>query len=115
MSATQDKSQKVAFVYSNLYHLYRKGKQAASSAVIKAESIQNPTHERVALQTTIRPYRPIELLMKRMDRAQDQASQPHPVESLKHNLKTLNEVHSRLKFMLGELEDLMKDDEKKKP
>lgn len=113
MSASQDRTQKVAFVYSNLYHIYQKGKRAASGAVIKAEDLQS--NEKVAIQTSIRPYKPIELMMKRMD--QQQAAQPaqsHPVESLKRNLKSLNEVHSRLKFMLGELEDLMQNDEKKK-
>lgn len=38
MSATRDKSQKTTFVYSNLYQLYRKGKEAATEASVPVES-----------------------------------------------------------------------------
>lgn len=36
-------------------------------------------------------------------------SQSKSIEDLKHNLKTLNDLHSRLRFMLQELEDLIRD------
>ena len=34
MSASRDQSQKIAFVYSNLYSLYQKGKSAAKEAEV---------------------------------------------------------------------------------
>lgn len=62
MSDNKDDSQKVVFVYSNLYQIYQKGK----------------------------------------------AKQPvEAISSLKENLKSLNDLHQRLKFMLTELEELM--------
>lgn len=67
MSAERDNSQKVTFVYSNIYKIYQKGKD-------KEESPK-----------------------------ENQA-----VINLKDNLKALNDLHQRLKFMLTELEELIK-------
>ena len=50
MSATRDPSQKHTFVYSNLYHLYQKGKVAAQAAVIPAVNPANPGEYLDALQ-----------------------------------------------------------------
>lgn len=138
MSATQDKSQKITFVYSNLYEIYRKGKQAASEApaapaeghvgsgaVLKAGDLREPT---LAIPR-VKNYEPTEFLAKRMAAAAAKpqilpASLPRTVarpaslppvrknealESLKENLKSLNDLHSRLRFMLQELEELVKD------
>ena len=61
MSATRDKSQKTTFVYSNLYQIYRQGKEAAltKGIVIKPENIKDPL--------AVRPFRPAELLGKRIE------------------------------------------------
>ena len=126
MSATQDKTQKVAFVYSNLYQIYKKGKNAAqqaavpteqafvvrgSKAVLKSEDLRNVEH-----------YKPAEFIAKRVARPEVIAARQQPVhalhashtsneavESLKKNLKSLNDLHSRLRFMLQEIEDLVKE------
>ena len=134
MSATRDKNQKVAFVYSNLYQLYRKGTEAAQSApqpkpssspvssgpvssgIIKGDVLKSG--ELSSPHAAVQPYRPVELMAKRQGIHQGaKAVLPRPslaapnesIQSLKDNLKALNDLHSRLRFMLQELEDLVKE------
>jgi hypothetical protein len=140
MSATRDQSQKVAFVYSNLYQIYQKGKNAAQSAdissvspavipadqasslvsesapvvvsksqILKADDLHKPEFSSVK----IAEYNPAAFIGKRVARPQSlppvQNAQPTAaVSSLKENLKALNDLHSRLRFMLQELEELVK-------
>lgn len=66
MSATRDQSQKIGFVYSNLYDIYKKGKVPADN------------NEKA-------------------------------IAKLEENLKELNTLHARLKKMIVELEDLVKE------
>lgn len=148
MSATRDDTQKISFVYSNLYEIYRKGKKAAQSApsfvpamparadsefkpttgvVIKAEDMKAfaPTiRELPVAKPEIEEYRPVELLGKKLTMVPPAppampasltakipaapARAQSAVESLKGNLKNLNELHTRLQFMLKEIEELMK-------
>src|SRR4051794_20411356 len=91
MSATRDKSQKFQFVYSNLYSIYKKGKEAAKEAAVADTAISaNPagfgltTSNRVlksgdahaASVSTVSPvappriseYSPMELIGKRVNR-----------------------------------------------
>ncbi len=136
MSATRDKSQKITFVYSNLYQLYRKGKDAAVSSdpqaiirgdipasasgqVLKAESLYD-----AASSPKVRSYDPALLLAKRVASKevpvvgsviQKPASvasgaqiQNQALTSLRQNLDSLNDLHARLRFMLQELEELIK-------
>ena len=130
MSATRDKSQKIAFVYSNLYQLYKKGKDAATEAevpqtslrgldsgrVLKAEDLSAPLAVRAPFAPQVNEYRPAELLAKRIVAKPEalRAVAPAPshtqaLSSLKENLQTLNDLHARLRFMLKELEDLVKE------
>ncbi|MFL5813208.1 MAG: hypothetical protein ACJ763_06495 [Bdellovibrionia bacterium] len=138
MSANRDTSQKTTFVYSNLYQLYRKGKEAAEQAPATTPEAQassqaifqlpNPmgtlASEKNVLKTgdlkaeaapAVSAYQPPSLLAKRIvDKPQALKQQPMPaqsaaIESLKANLKTLNDLHSRLKFMLEELQELVKE------
>lgn len=148
MSASRDQNQKITFLYSNLYQLYRKGKEAAkkapdhsfprpfsldedvarmraaaekagpSSRVLKTENLKAPTAVAAApvatatAPTTIREYRPAELLGKRVAPPASAANlkvQENALESLKQNLKSLNDLHSRLRFMLQELEELVQE------
>ncbi len=133
MSATLDKTQKTTFVYSNLYHLYKKGRDAAQSAdlssplatgrVLKAENAKDPAFK-------IEAFQPAEFLAKRLPQVSEAAapapqaplkavyaakpsvllqSQNQALTSLKDNLKSLNDLHARLRFMLKELEDLVKE------
>jgi hypothetical protein len=169
MSATRDKSQKVAFVYSNLYKIYRDGKNAAQEAggVVKSEAAATSPQAEVSSSPLVVPtgvspgltrsnavlkagdvavdgipgapkidtYSPASLLGKRVRKPESLAASeiigeripaapraaavaaPRPsfpasnpaLESLKDNLKALNSLHSRLRFMLQELEELVKE------
>jgi hypothetical protein len=139
MSATRDKSQKTTFVYSNLYQLYRKGKEAAQ----KAEAEPNPSFH--VLKTgdlkapKIEEFTPPEFIGKRIEQAESAKSQgltlnlspvaarvlstetvkmtevqnrshDSALASLKQNVQTLQDLHSRLRFMLKELEELSRDE-----
>lgn len=149
MSANRDTSQKTTFVYSNLYQLYRKGKEAADQAQVPtqasapvanaAESVAdlrqavfqlpNPMgalpSEKNVLKSgdlkaqaapAVNAYEPPSLLAKRivekpqaLKQAQQMPAQSAAIQSLKDNLKTLNDLHARLKFMLEELQELVKE------
>lgn len=112
MSASQDKSQKFTFVYSNLYQIYRKEKEVA---------VHRPSHQHVLKTADLResavrvePYSPTEFIRpKSVSVAQkpeiNLPSQREALEGLKKNLNTLNDLHSRLRFMLQELEELVKN------
>jgi hypothetical protein len=150
MSANRDTSQKTTFVYSNLYQLYRKGKEAAEQAQVPAQApvanaaesvadlrqavfqLPNPMgalpSEKNVLKSTdlkaqaapaVNAYEPPSLLAKRivekpqaLKQVQKNGMMPAQsaaIQSLKDNLKTLNDLHARLKFMLEELQDLVKE------
>jgi hypothetical protein len=119
MSATQDKSQKTTFVYSNLYQLYRKGKDAAEKAelgadpsfhVIKTADLKLQKLGEAAVK--IEEYSPQEFIGPRILSRAVQASpaQDSALASLKQNVKSLQDLHSRLRFMLKELEELSRDE-----
>lgn len=113
MSASQDKSQKFTFIYLNLYQLQKKMKEEVAPAsllkgsgqVLKAAEVQQGMTHRVDV------YRPASFLGKRIPQPQSLTSVPRNevVESLKENLKSLNDLHARLKFMLQELEEWVKE------
>jgi hypothetical protein len=154
MSATRDKSQKVAFVYSNLYQLYRKGRDAAvgadpqaviakykaqqpaagsemapgtqglsSGRVIKADDLRAasanggaPAKPEFEPAVAVRHYEPAALIGKRLPKPEaiTSAAGAHPIQnqalnSLKQNLNALQDLHARLRFMLQELEELVKE------
>lgn len=198
MSATRDKSQKIAFIYTNLYQVYKKGKDAAVAADVQPEKAEKDSakapnvHElnkgelafvrpfgaEVSSDKTrffelkreqkktkgvvknqviktedknaqphpylkIQEYKPLELAGKRIQVKRDaesfraapaimakpagaqalppkapvQAARAQPmnpqqseaIQSLKRNLDSLNDLHGRLRFMLQELEDLVKE------
>jgi hypothetical protein len=143
MSATRDKNQRVTFVYSNLYQIYRKGKEAAVSAdpeaviakykaaesgastlglssgkVLKAKDLNVAAPaESPQPAIAVRAYEPVELIGKRLPKPASLATltsahhvQNDALNSLKQNLNALNDLHSRLRFMLQELEDLVKEE-----
>jgi hypothetical protein len=115
MSATRDKSQKITFVFTNFHKLYKKGKDAAHGAqvpppfnpsahVLKAGDAYTTN---LSAPLAVREHRPAELIGKRL--AKPPVLQPTTaIVTLRENLKSLTELHSRLKFMLEELEDLVK-------
>ncbi|MDR3607032.1 MAG: hypothetical protein P4M08_06595 [Oligoflexia bacterium] len=142
MSATHDKSQRTTFVYSNLYQLYRKGKQAAQQAGEVESSRPDSFHVlkagdlKAESLVKIESFSPPEFLGKRVEAAREPALAPGlrveiarpglapavapsvaqatlvqnaALSSLKENVKALQDLHSRLRFMLKELEELAKE------
>lgn len=126
MSATRDPSQKHTFVYSNLYQLYQKGKVAAQAAKIPSpEPAPVPLHEssRAGLATgkvikadetiglRVRSHEPPRLLGKRLEvnRAtlspSVATSRRQAIQGLRDNLRQLQGLHERLRFMLKEIEE----------
>jgi hypothetical protein len=139
MSATRDKSQKITFVYSNLYSLYRKGfdraregatqdagAQVPSRAVEAANDLAGLRASAHAFESGVvikakdlkapraTAYTPAELLGKRIDKPtawvgqRPVAGAQDPLATLKQNLASLSDLQSRLRFMLKELEELIK-------
>jgi len=106
MSATQDKNQKAAFVYSNLYHLAKKDPHSLVLRVGNAKAL--PPGEGPSLSA--RDFFPTELIGKRIPKPDYlPKTNSEAIASLKDNLKNLKDLHSRLRFMLQELEDLVKE------
>jgi len=170
MSATRDKSQKIGFINTNLYQIYRKEKETSSQSsgqspageaapgdskdtpsqkkpepsiefdsgrVIKAKDLHEPSFGfSNSSNPKIREFNPASLIRNRIEKpealrksqveSQAEAQANHDLQkllqtpgraqeqnvalgSLKDNLKTLQQLHSRLRFMLKELEDLVKE------
>ncbi|MGK5089695.1 hypothetical protein WDW86_19255 [Bdellovibrionota bacterium FG-2] len=130
MSATYDKSQKIAFVYKSFHKLYHESKAQAqaqaqpqrspavppalpvgSGAVLKAAQVNQNSFGHL----NVAPFTAPHFIGKRVARpsvlpdALMVAPTNPALEGLKDNLKALNDLHSRLRFMLKELEDLIKD------
>lgn len=134
MSATRDPSQKHTFVYSNLYQLYQKGKVAAHAAqvpaparlkadetsraglttgrIIKADEMQNAVHGTAPIGLRVARHEPLNLLGKRIEAnrpAKMDLKRRAAVDGLRDNLKQLQGLHERLRFMLKEIEELTND------
>jgi len=140
MPANRDKNQKPTFVYSNLYHLYRKGVDAAKGAEASAMDAAPRAGLRPGLRTDInrqrqtvgrlnrshvlktgqivtdvrvRDYKPSELVgqsRRRQVTIAEGRKQVETVQELKSNLSDLKTMHSRLRVMLDELEKMVDED-----
>jgi len=98
MSANQDPNQKVKFLFP---HSPKGQTKTSYSHVIKAEDIRTSNLGSVR----VHPYSPAEIIGKKVNKP-DQV-QNEALENLKSNLKSLNDLQARLRFMLKELEDLI--------
>lgn len=136
MSATHDSSQKVTFVYTNLYQLFKKEQEELKDlktlqepAAPEAQAAPVPPVASTPLGLTrgvilksedirekkiqVSAYTPVELMGKRTIPkpavlSKPQLEQNQAVQSLRKNLGNLQDLHSRLKFMLTELDELVK-------
>ena len=131
MSATRDPSQKHTFVYSNLYQLYQKGKVAAHAAqvpaahaaeapeltrtglatgkIIKAEEMQAAMNSAGPVGLRVARHEAPRLLGKRIEANRPNkvdASRRQAIDGLRDNLRQLQGLHERLRFMLKEIEEL---------
>ena len=148
MSATRDSSQKVTFVYTNLFQLFKKEQQelnemqkpenqvapltVAAPLAAPAAKLETPPAAPVSAapmgltrgailksedirekKIQVSAYTPVELMGKRTIPkpailTKPQHEQNQAVQSLRKNLGNLQDLHSRLKFMLTELDELVK-------
>ena len=118
MSAYLDKSQGISFVYSNIYDLYVKAKEAKLDSpfvvdrpkVLKSESMDVNGVKSYEPKEFVRPQGVVE--------AEARAKETQPQEklgkaessisNLQKNLKDLSDAHERLRFLLQELDALTK-------
>lgn len=115
MSATRDKTQSVAFVYSNIYQIYKKAKTAnqetpaLNSRVIRADELTGKVDEELS-PLKIKKFEP-QKLQSQGGASNFSATPPAqtPFDELKTNINRLQDLHSKLRFMLQELEDLVKE------
>jgi hypothetical protein len=95
--------------------------KGCSGVVLKARDMHAGEIEtKPAVKPTVSPYVPSELkgrkvpmpealLAVRAASSRSMTPRNETIESLKQNLKNLNELHARLRFMLQELEELVKE------
>ena len=122
MSATRDRSQKIKLVVSNGNVLNRE-----SSSMIEGQSeqfslneLKLKAHQSHVIKADdlrkhhVHSYSDPEFSKKIRNKPayiQNSKAESHSpkntLEGLKQNLKTLNELHSRLRFMLKELEEIV--------
>lgn len=115
MSAYLDKSQGITFVYSNIFDLYKKAKEAKLDAPFVAERSRVLKNAPVA-----ESFQPSELVAPEGERtfavpmgvreAEEKAKlkESRPVANLQKNLADLSNAHEKLRFLLQELESLTK-------
>lgn len=116
--SVRDKSQKIGFVYTNIYQLYKKSQNAAAAPAA------GETNTAKALSSESRVWRPEQLEGIEIKTFQPRTLTPHaapaaspaqapqtaggnPFDDLKANLSRLQDLHAKLRFMLKELEDLV--------
>lgn len=116
--AHRDRSQQAGFVYTNIYELYKKAQSASvnlNSRVLRAEDIGSLRIKKFS-PPGLKPHQPIPAPRPVPVPAVDASSSarqpaprpdPNPFDDLKTNLTRLQDLHSRLRFMLKELEDLV--------
>lgn len=106
--ANRDKSQNAGFVYTNIYQLYKKAQNAtpsisSDSRVWRADAIGDIKISKFEPRT-LAPARPV---LATAAAATAAAPNPNPFDDLKQNMAKLQDLHSKLRFMLRELEDLV--------
>lgn len=129
MSANRDRNQRVAFVYSNFYQIYQKGKQAATEAPSIPSTGMTSAVIKAGDRREVETFQPLSLLVPKQTRGPAVLEEVKPtaaalssplesadkmqidaLKSLKDNMKSLNDLHSRLRFMLKELEELVREE-----
>lgn len=115
--ANRDQTQKVAFVYSNIYQLYKKAKTEAESNTAGLSSAKVFRADEIP-GVKVTSFQPAEFKGATAPSSASPApanriANPiNPFDDLKQNISKLQDLHSRLRFMLKELEDLVEKDKK---
>ncbi len=114
MSANRDKSQKIGFVYTNIYQIYKAAKNAPEAEVQAAgESLASTSESsRVIRAEDLTNFKITKFEPRALGKVESMTGAPlpkgeNPFDDLKNNLNRLQDLHSRLRFMLKELEDLV--------
>lgn len=124
MSAYLDKSQGVTFVFSNIYDLYKKAKNAKLDSPLAVELNKAESSARV-IKAEIKDQRIETFQPKNLETKQGERAFPVPmgvkeaeekalrqklgsVKTLQKNLENLSEAHAKLRYLLQELETLTK-------
>jgi hypothetical protein len=126
MSAYLDKSQGITFVYSNIYDLYKRAKDAKIDSPFVADRAPAVASEATRVlkvkdgQIKVEEFQPKPLETPAGERtfavpmgvreAEEKAKKQsmRPVANLQKNLSDLTEAHEKLRFLLQELESLTK-------
>jgi len=131
MSANRDKKQRFGFLYSNLYQIYQaekmKNEQSTKipssflkehfkKGIIAGETLKTgikiyPETKITQEVPEVKAYNP-PVFSNEKPVTKHLTSQNWAVDNLKKNLNDLSSLHQRLKFMLTELEDLVKKEDK---
>ena len=107
MSAVRDTSQNTTFIFSNFYHLYRKGKLQAQA--------KNELAKGIVLKSNSVTETPKEALVNvaQTQKTEELSNWSHfEMESAKrevaHHLRTLRESKKRLTYLMQEIDELLK-------
>jgi len=106
MSAAKDPTQTTTFIYSNFYHLYRKGKkvEAAKSEVARGVVLKS--------RSIIETPAPAAVSVTSSHQAEAMSSWTHGQSSARNevasHLRSLREARKRLQFMLQEIDEHLK-------
>lgn len=112
--AVRDKSQGVGFVYTNIYELYKKAKLAAEQ---DAQAKPAETHavfrtDSLGADVKVTAFQPRSLKIAESSLRSVPSKSQGPskaFDDLRGNINRLQELHSKLRFMLHELEGLVAD------
>lgn len=128
MSASRDRNHKIQFISENLYRIYKEGEKnkpeshrvgALTSPILRVDVPPKGLPASATEKTNSRIIKSGDYVLRdsRDSSAHKIIEEPrHVIESdpalksLKENLDRLNELHSRLKFMLSELDDLVTEE-----
>ena len=132
MSASRDKSQRVAFLYTNLYQLYRKekgsdqldkhqvksGLDKLSMLSFSTDAVKRATFHSNIIKAGQAEAKSVQPLAAKYHPRNLENAQPHPLDplrlpgadravvDLRENVQRLQGLQKRLRFMLNEIDDL---------
>ena len=118
MSAYLDRSQGVTFVYSNIFKLYLKAKNAKLDDPMPVERIQVKNDKIIReadflKQSQVKEFKArtfeVPMGVKEAEAKALLKRQDAPMEALKENMKGLKDAHAKLRFLLKEIEEAAKN------
>lgn len=105
MSAFKDSQQNITFVYSNFYHLYRKGKLQAEAQKELAKGLVLKSHS-VTETPSVAEVRVVN--SRQSEEIQRWSTQSSSKKDMASNLRSLRDARKRLNFLMSELDELLK-------